>query len=213
MVVGLPAGLESEVASMRRAVWGSGFVLVALVVANVLPVVSAAPAASDVPRNATLAALWTKVLQTPSPQNPYGTGGPASGCWDLDGTVAPLGPPPDGIPSCTVKPHTKLFIATTWECSTFDDDHPGFGTTEPALRACARYYDDRHSVAVDEVETQALNIVLPTDNIFGAPAGHGVSVAHGWVTLLQPLTPGNHTIVIRSSLPTTTTTIRVTPGH
>jgi len=46
------------------------------------------------------------------------------------------------------------------------------------------------------------------------PAGTtGLSVAHGWVTLLNPLTPGTHTIVIIGGhVPTVTTTIVVKPG-
>ena len=57
---------------------------------------------------------------------------------------------------------------------------------------------DGKSVPVTEVETPLLNITLPADNIFGAASRgrQGQSVAHGWVTLLHPLTPGTHTIVI-----------------
>jgi len=46
------------------------------------------------------------------------------------------------------------------------------------------------------------------------PAGTtGLSVAHGWVTLLNPLTPGTRTIVIIGGLvPTVTTTIVVKSG-
>jgi hypothetical protein len=63
---------------------------------------------------------------------------------------------------------------------------------------------------VTEAETGLLNIVLPADNIFGLPAGAtGLSFGHGWVSLLNPLTPGTHTIVG----PTFTTTIIVTPGQ
>jgi len=40
-----------------------------------------------------------------------------------------------------------------------------------------------------------------------------VSVAHGWVALLHPLTPGTHFIVIGGNVPENTTTIKVTPGH
>ena len=70
---------------------------------------------------------------------------------------------------------------------------------------------DGKSVPVTEVETSLLNIVLPAGNIFGQPAGtQGLSVAHGWVTLLHPLTPGTHTIVIENhKSPTITTTIVV----
>jgi hypothetical protein len=41
--------------------------------------------------------------------------------------------------------------------------------------------------------------------------GKGLSVGHGWVTLLHPLTPGTHTIVITGDA-TITTTIVVKPG-
>jgi hypothetical protein len=69
---------------------------------------------------------------------------------------------------------------------------------------------DGMSVPIAEAETPLLNIVLPADNLFGLPAGtSGLSVGHGWVALLHPLTPGTHTVVIDSTI---TTTIVVTPG-
>jgi hypothetical protein len=189
---------------------------------------AAAPAASAVPSKKLddyLAALWTTVLETPSAQNPFGTGGAAFACLDLGGTVAPFGP--SGAESCTVKPGTKVFIAaSSVECSTFEGDDCG-GTNEAELRANARARDvqdapmvtvDGRSVPVVEVETPLLNIVPPADNVFGLPAGtQGLSVGHGWVALLHPLTPGTHTIVIVTADPpdpptTITTTIVVKPG-
>ncbi|MEA2128516.1 MAG: hypothetical protein QOJ85_1407 [Solirubrobacteraceae bacterium] len=182
----------------------------------------AAPAASAARTETlegTLAALWTKVLQTPSPQNSYGSGGLAFACWQLGSTVAPLAP--NGVKSCTVKPNTKIYIAeSTHECSTFvPEDHAGYGTTEADLRKCARAYDaqvaptatvDGHSVPVTQVETPLLNITVPANNIFDVPAGtQGTSVAHGWVTLLDPLTLGKHKIVIHNGSSTITTTITV----
>jgi hypothetical protein len=163
-----------------------------------------------------LAALWTTVLETPSAQNSFGTGGSAFGCWDLGGTVAPLAP--GGVESCTVKPGTKLFVAGfTAECSTFE----GNGTTEAELRTCARKSDlqaaptvtlDGRSVPLAEAETPLLNIVLPAGNLFDKSAGtSGLSVGHGWVALLHPLPPGTHTIVIGVTVPTTTTIV-VKPG-
>ena len=70
---------------------------------------------------------------------------------------------------------------------------------------------DGKPVPVTEVETPLLNIVLPADNIFGLDASgtKGQSVAHGWVTLLDPLTPGTHTIA-SSSTPMTRDTITTT---
>ena len=37
-------------------------------------------------------------------------------------------------------------------------------------------------------------LVLPEDNVFGAPAGHYQEVADGYWVLLDPLSPGEHTI-------------------
>jgi len=165
---------------------------------------AAAPAASAAPAttlDADLTALWTTVLQTPSAQNSFGTGGAKFACWNIGGgTVAPFAPFP--VKSCTVKSGTKIFVAaSSFECSTFE----GNGTTEGQLRTCARKSDlktapsvtvDGHSVPVTEAETGLMNIVLPADNIFGLPTGTtGLSVGHGWVTLLDSLTPGAHTIV------------------
>ena len=178
---------------------------------------AAASTASAVPTKKLddyLTALWTTVLETPSAQNPFGTGGSAFACLDLGGAVAPFAP--GGVESCTVKPGAKLFvIAVSAECSTFE----GNGTTEAQLRACAIAADpdvaptvtvDGETVPIAEAETPLLRIVLPDDNIFGLPNGsEGLSVGHGWVALLQPLTPGTHTIVIDDFI---TTTIVVVPG-
>jgi hypothetical protein len=176
------------------------------------PVASASPT-KTLENN--LATLWTTVLETPAAQNPFGTGGPE--CWNLGRTVAPFAPNP--VDSCTVTVGTKLFVVgNSVECSTFE----GNGTTEAELRACARQFDlqnaptisvDDHAVAVAEVETPLLHIVLPADNLFGQPAGTGgLSVGHGWVTLLQPLTPGTHTVVITTPSGSNTTTIVVVAG-
>ena len=200
---------------MNRRVTASVLTALAYVVGLCL----GAPTAGAVPAKKldnNLAAMWTTILQTPSAQNPFGSGGPAFGCWNLGGTVAPFGP--SGVASCTVKPGTKIFVAaTSAECSTFRWDWAG--STEAELRACAAQATCKQrppspstarSVPVTEVETTLLNIALPADNIFGVQPSRdeGQSVAHGWVTLLNPLTPGTHTI----GLPNITTTIDVKPG-
>jgi hypothetical protein len=179
------------------------------------PAASAAPPPTRI--DADLTALWTTVLETPSAQNSFGTGGADFGCWNLGGrTVAPLGP--SGVESCTVTPGTKIFVAaSSFECSTFE----GNGTTEAELRTCAEQADvkiapsvtvDGQSVPVKEVETRLMSIVLPADNVFGQPAGTtGLSVGHGWVAHLHPLTPGTHTIV--GGTPSFTTEIIVAPSR
>jgi hypothetical protein len=141
---------------------------------------AAAPAASPAPAptklDADLTALWTTVLETPSAQNSFGSGGAAFACWNLGGgTVAPFAPTGVGVESCTVKAGTKIFVAaSSVECSTFE----GNGTTEAELRACAKHSDvhtapsvtvDGHPVPVREVGTRLMNMVLPADNIFVPP--------------------------------------------
>jgi hypothetical protein len=140
----------------------SRFVRIVLLAAIAL--FAAAPAASAVPSkklDGYLAVLWTTVLETPSAQNPYGSGGSAFACFDLGGTVAPIAL--GGVESCTVKPGTKVFVAaSSWECSTVEPP-PSFGRNEAELRACARANDaqdaptvtvDGKSVPVTEVETR-----------------------------------------------------------
>lgn len=163
-----------------------------------------------------LAELWTTVLQTPSAENPFGTGDPEDACWGLGANiVAPLGP--TGVESCTVKPGTRIFVAgSTVECSTFE------GTSEADLVECARESDaleaptvilDGQPVSLTEVATDVTPVTLPADNLFGLPAGtEGQFAAHGWVALLHPLTPGTHTIEITNGT-TITTTIVVEPGQ
>ncbi|MGB8383322.1 MAG: hypothetical protein WCG47_19085, partial [Dermatophilaceae bacterium] len=146
--------------------------------------------------------MWTTVLETPTPQNPFADGDP---CVPLDHhVVVPIAR--GGVDSCTVKSGTKIFV-TAWanECSTFE----GNGTTEAEPRACAVRADaditstptvvvDGQSLPVTEVQTGLLSIRLPRDNFFAEKAAdrNGLSVAHGWVVLLQPLAAGKHRIHI-----------------
>ena len=194
--------------------------LVRILVIAAMALFAAAPSAGATPTkklDAQLGSLWTAVLQTPSAQNSFGTGGEAFGCWSLDGTVAPFGP--TGVSSCTVKPGTRILVAAnSVECSTFE----GNGTTDRRaahmrapgdLRSAPPVTVDGRAVQVHEVETALLEIVLPADNLFGVPAGtDGLSVAHGWVAFFNPLTPGSHQIVITVGSHTITTTIVVTQG-
>ena len=144
-----------------------------------------------------LTAMWTTVLEIPTPDNPFAGG---SGCIDLGGTLAPFAGGAEF--SCTVKPGTKLFIVGySAECSTWEDN----GETEAELRQCAHDVvanavgDVAPSVTVDgralpleAIETPLMDdIVLPADNIFltdlGVQGGTpGLSVGFGWVALGQP---------------------------
>jgi hypothetical protein len=161
-----------------------------------------APSASAAPTNLgkSLGKLWTKVLETPTPNNPLGH----PQCVVLGGNiVAPFG---GGSFSCTVKAGTRIFIAGyTTECSTFAGDCGGPGSNEAQLRAAAEAGDtgitatvtiNGQPVPLSEVETGLLTIHLPQDNLFGAKgaARKGLSVAHGFVYLTDPLTSGTYII-------------------
>jgi hypothetical protein len=194
--------------------------LLLAVTASVAIAASPAAGAQDKKLPVTLGDMWTTVLQTPAPTNPFTGGNP---CIDLGGNV--VAPFAGGATfTCTVKPGTKLFIAgQSSECSTVEPP-PFHGTDEDSLRQCARDADaaagtptvtfDGSPVALTETTTGLLNFVLPADNILGAPAGtEGQSVAHGWVAVRHPLPLGTH--VIRIELGGTlvnTTTIQVRPG-
>ncbi len=53
---------------------------------------------------------------------------------------------------------------------------------------------DGKPVAFQEVHTILIPIVLPANNVFGAPTGaKGLSVGDGWVTLVR-LSPGLHSV-------------------
>ena len=150
----------------------------------------------------TLGDLWTTALETPTPDNPFGGGGPQ--CFVLGGNiVAPFG---GGSFTCTVKAGTSIFIAAwTTECSTFAGDCGGPGSNEAQLRAAAEAADagitatvtiNGQPVPLSSVETGLLTIHLPQDNIFGLQGAdrNGSSVAHGFVYLTDPLAPGTYVI-------------------
>lgn len=176
--------------------------LTALTCCLVVPSAGAVPTR---PLGVELGDLWTIVIETPTPENPFATGRPA--CVDLGGNLmAPFTPLPGQDFTCTVNRGTRIFVAAnSWECSTFAGDHFDFGTTEEDLRACARQNDaqvapmvtvDGRLVAPIEVETQLRSLHLPEDNIFGSSGADrsGQFVAHGWIIALTPLAPGTHTI-------------------
>lgn len=156
--------------------------------------------------------LWTQIIETPTPQNPY-TGGDFCVRLAEPGhgrIVVPFAPAGTTTVDCTIPTGTTLFIsAWSSECSNVEPE-PYFGQGEADLRSCARAADSRinppavtldgRTVPLQEVETALLKAVLPADNIFGKPSRtRAQSVGHGWVALLRPLPPGTHTIILRTT--------------
>lgn len=99
------------------------------------------------------------------------------------------------------------------ECSSFQGDHNGFGTTDSQLERCARagLRAASASVMVDGrpvakfrrfiVTTKAFALHLPKHNVFNSPHRRGKSVAHGWGLLLYGLRRGVHTIKLTGDIP------------
>jgi hypothetical protein len=179
---------------VRRAVRWAAVALIAAVTS--IGTTQAADAAPKDPLTDDLVMLWKAVLQTPRDQNPF-NGASGTTCWDLgDDVVAPFGP--SGVPSCTVTSGTRIFVVgASNECSTFEQPA---GTD---LASCAREGTaDVRSVTVDGrpvpltyVESSVEPIELPANNLFSDAPARGHFVAAGWVTLLDPLPVGTHTIV------------------
>ncbi|MDC3989281.1 hypothetical protein [Polyangium jinanense] len=109
-----------------------------------------------------------------------------------------------------MKPGTKIFVlGVTVECSATELGDPE--ATEEELRACAEEMAaqlgfgtpvvtvDGETVSLRAIETGPVEYVLPADNILGEtdPALlSGQFVALGFATLLHPLPPGEHEIMI-----------------
>jgi hypothetical protein len=149
---------------------------------------------------------WQWAAQIPSNINPI-TDKTGANCaqsqsgpvWFLAGsTGAPV------FRNCVI-PAGKalLFAPLNSECSSAEDSTL---RTEAQLRSCALNQDigaDPH-VIVDGVTFQSMqtykvqsplfSFTFPNDNIYGAPPGPTLSVSDGWYIMLQPLSPGKHTI-------------------
>ena len=99
------------------------------------------------------------------------------------------------------------------ECSTVHGDHAGFGTSASQLERCARKgFKGLHgSASIDGMPVvnyrqliSAAAVVearVPTHNAFHLAQQRLRSAAYGEGLLLRGLTPGTHTIVVKSFTP------------
>ena len=137
-----------------------------------------------------LGAMWKAVLETPTPENPFGSGGPL--CVDLDGVIAPFGAPGTASITCVVKPGTKIFVAA-WsaECSTLEPP-PFFGSNETELRACARAVNAGITtgnviVVLDGTPVQVAEVTSPLEHL-DLPARRIDQLLAGRTLWAQPAT-------------------------
>ncbi len=178
-----------------------------VLISCLISIAAASPASAtgpDLRSSLALSALWSKIFETPSNRNPFGTGGDAYGCLTLaPGVASAFGA--DGIAACTFNPGTTLVVTpTTTECSTPE------GTKVADLRSCAADAGadvtavvltiDGRVVPTTHVETGFIPIILGQNNIFSEPAGTvGLSVADGWVAVVRPFAAGTTHTIFESS--------------
>jgi hypothetical protein len=141
-------------------------------------------------------------------------GGNGSPCLTIrapdGGTVAY----PAASGSCDVAAGEPIFIpGAADECSTYEGDHSGFGTTPAQLEACAREgfqsLNGRGSATVDgspvadfaalTSASPPFNVVVPDPNQFGLTPGPGITARYGEGVLLQGFSPGTHTVIITAA--------------
>ena len=153
---------------------------------------------------------WRWALETPTSVNPLldTTGancavGQTGRVWFLAGT---LGPGEPVVRTCTIPTGTSLFFPAANAFCVAEGD----GSLE-FQRACAAAFlaaVTSTGVEIDGVSVNALesyraqspgfDLILPSDNIFGAPAGlYTPTAADGFYLIVRPLPPGEHTIHIR----------------
>ena len=161
---------------------------------------------------------WIWALSIPEENNPV-TDQTGANCdvnqqgpvWFLAGTLGG-----SVTRDCDIPPDKAILLSPlNIECSYAE--FPSM-KTEKELRDCAQWPGAFVKVTIDGVDVQDIDkysvqsplfdVVLPEENIFGAPPGPTKAVSGGWWILLPPLPPGAHKISFGGSVvdnPTTGT--------
>ena len=151
------------------------------------------------------AKFWTWLLEIPSSVNPINDDTGEQCARNQEGPMWFLiGGPLPAERYCIVPQDKALFIPTfTTECAFAEDASLH---TEEQLRSCALNSNQGGvaEVIVDgvslkdledyRVQSPLFNFTFPQDNSFGAPPGPTQAVSDGIFIILEPLSPGNHTI-------------------
>jgi hypothetical protein len=159
-----------------------------------------------------LARSWQIILETPVSEGPWTGGNPCLALGeDVHGRpiISPSAPlATAGTVECDVPVGTAIFVtAFSSECSTLESEAYDYGRNQGSGMKCARDVDrgielvsvrvDDVPVPLSEVTTRTIEFSNPPFGLLGdAPVETVLSAAHGWVTLLEPLPVGDHTIEI-----------------
>lgn len=158
---------------------------------------------------------WQAIFALPASENPL-TGATGNNCiYEKVGKVGLVmaNPTAGETLTCDIPAGMMLFLdIASAECSTVEEP-PFYGGTPEELRLCASSFSFTNLEAkIDGVPVQKLNqyihlsplfeFTLPEDNILGMPAGTFVqSVSNGAHVMLAPLSPGEHTIYLKATIP------------
>lgn len=153
---------------------------------------------------------WQWTLGLPAGSNP---GQDVSGASCAYGQSGPVFFVPRNFAPCTIPAGKSILIPIAGtECSV--SERPPFsGTSEDELRNCAAGEMERYTnieVRIDgevvpniqayRVSSPLFSVVLPENNVLGAPAGMTYATADGYQVVIKPLPPGEHEIVVHLEL-------------
>ena len=153
---------------------------------------------------------WQWTLSLPAGSNP---GQDVTGTYCGFGQSGPVFFLPRNFAPCTVPAGTSIFIPIVGtECST-SEPVPFSGTSEDELRGCAAAEVERYTnievringevvpnIQSYRTSTPLFSVMLPEENVLGAPAGATYAVADGYHVMIKPLDPGEHEIVVHLEL-------------
>lgn len=152
---------------------------------------------------------WQWLAQIPSSINPVNDKTGANCAQNQNGPVWFLAGSNQGpaVRDCTVPSGKAIFFpALTTECSYAEDSTL---KTEAQLRSCAINGDQGgitqvildgmnfKSLQTYSIQSPLFNFTFPQNNILSAPPGPTQSVSDGVFVMLQPLSPGNHTVHLK----------------
>jgi hypothetical protein len=116
--------------------------------------------------------------------------------------------------SCTEPAGRPIYLQhVADECSTFNGDHAGYGTTDAQLKKCARadFKNATGSTTVDGhvianmdsyiAASGAKPIDLTQGNYYSYKNKHGRSAAYGFGVLLRGLAAGTHKVLVSGTIP------------
>jgi hypothetical protein len=107
--------------------------------------------------------------------------------------------------SISVPPDQFVFIPVTAVACSTNELPPFHGDDEEGLRACAQKWSwsdvrcEIDGVPVENIEnyhvtSPLFSLIVPANNFAGVPAGPFLGMGDGHAVILQPLSPGPHTI-------------------